>query len=76
MKELIHTERVLQTQELRVIQEKELCIRVNIRELDRELCIGLSTLYTNILWSVLLYFYLTLDNYVFSLRLTCVIYAI
>ena len=56
MKELIYTERVLQTQELRVIQEKELCIRVNIRELDRELCIGLSTLYTNIPWSVLLYF--------------------
>jgi len=30
---------ILQTQNLRVDQEKEPCIRVNIRELDRELCI-------------------------------------
>ena len=29
---------VLQTQDLRVDQKKEPCIRVNIRELDRELC--------------------------------------
>ena len=31
---------VLQTQDLRVDQEKEPCIRVNIRKLDRELSIG------------------------------------
>ena len=37
---------MLQTQELRVVQEKESCIRVNTRELNRELCTGLSTLYT------------------------------
>jgi len=30
---------ILQTQELRVVQEKEPCIRVNTRELNRELCI-------------------------------------
>ena len=30
---------MLQTQDLRVDQEKESCIRVNTRELDRELCI-------------------------------------
>jgi len=30
---------ILQTQDLRVDQEKKLCIRVNTRELDRELCI-------------------------------------
>jgi len=29
---------LLQTQDFRVDQEKESCIRVNIRELDRELC--------------------------------------
>jgi len=34
------------TQDFRVSQEKEPCIRVNIRELDRELCIRLSILYT------------------------------
>jgi len=31
---------MLQTQDLRVNQEKESCIRVNIREFDRELCTG------------------------------------
>jgi len=36
---------VLQLKDLRVGQWKESCIRVNIRELDRELCTGLSTLY-------------------------------
>jgi len=39
--------RVLQTQALRVGQEKEPCIRVNTRELNRELCTRLSILYTN-----------------------------
>jgi len=29
---------MLQTQDLRVDQEKEPCIEVNIRELNRELC--------------------------------------
>ena len=29
---------MLQTQDLRVDQEKEPCIRVNTRELNRELC--------------------------------------
>jgi len=37
---------MLQTQEIKVIQEKEPCIRVNIRELNRELYTGISTLYT------------------------------
>ena len=36
---------LLQTQDFRVSQEKEPCIRVNTRELDRELCTELSTLY-------------------------------
>ena len=37
---------VLQTQDYRVSQEKEPCIRVNTRELDRELFTRLSTFYT------------------------------
>jgi len=37
---------VLQTQDFRVSQEKKPCIRVNTRELNRELCTELSTLYT------------------------------
>jgi len=37
---------ILQTQELKVVQEEELYIQVNIREFNRELCTGLSTLYT------------------------------
>jgi len=36
---------MLQTQDLRVDQANEPCIRVNTRELDRELCTDLSTLY-------------------------------
>ena len=40
--------------DLRVDQRKEPCIRINIRELDKELYIGLSTLYTKTLWSILL----------------------
>jgi len=44
---------ILQTQDLRVDQEKESCIRVNTRELNRELCTGLSILYTKISWSML-----------------------
>ena len=36
---------MLQLQDLRVDQVKKLCISVNIRELDRELYIGLSILY-------------------------------
>ena len=38
---------MLQTQDHRVDQEEELCIRVNTRELNRELCTRLSTLYTS-----------------------------
>jgi len=38
---------MLQTQALRVRQEKEPYIRVNTRELNRKLCTSLSTLYTN-----------------------------
>ena len=39
---------ILQTQVLRVEQVNESCIRVNIKELNRELCIELSTLYTKL----------------------------
>jgi len=39
---------MLQLQNLRVGQVKEPYIRFNTRELDRELCTRLSTLYTNI----------------------------
>jgi len=38
--------KLLQFSDLRVDQRRELCIRVNIRELDRELSIRLSILYT------------------------------
>jgi len=44
---------LLQTQNFRVSQEKEPCIRVNTRELNREFCTRLSTLYIKILWSML-----------------------
>ena len=37
---------VLGFNDLKVDQRRELYIRVNIRELNRELCIGLSILYT------------------------------
>jgi len=40
---------MLQTQELRVVQKKKPCIRINTRELDRKLCIELSIFYTK-LW--------------------------
>ena len=46
----------LQLQDFRVGQVKEPYIRVTTRELDRELCTRLSTLYTNYLWSMLYYF--------------------
>jgi len=39
---------MLQTQVLRVGQVNEPCIRVNTRELNRELHTRLSTLYTNV----------------------------
>ena len=39
---------MLQTQELRVIQEKEPYIRVNTRELNRELCTESSIFYTKL----------------------------
>ena len=47
---------VLLSQDFRVDQVKKTCIRVNTRELDRELCTELSILYTKTPWSVLLYF--------------------
>jgi len=53
MADLLHADKasiittsLLQTQDLRVDQEKEPCIRVNTRELDRELFTRLSTFYT------------------------------
>ena len=39
---------MLQTQELRVVQEEEPCIWVNTRKLNRELCTELSTFYTKL----------------------------
>jgi len=45
--------KLLQTQDLRVDQEKEPCIRVNTRELDRGFGTELSILYTKTPWSVL-----------------------
>jgi len=40
--------------DLRVDQRKVSCIKVNTRELNRELCTELFTLYTKLWWSVLL----------------------
>ena len=37
---------MLQSQDLRISQKSKPCIRVNIRELDRELYMKLSILYT------------------------------
>jgi len=45
---------VVWLKDLRVDQWIEPCIRVNTRGLNRELCIGLSTLYTKTPWSMLL----------------------
>ena len=50
---------MLQTEDLKVDQEKEPCIRVNTGELNRELCTGLSILYTNTSWSMLTTFSLS-----------------
>jgi len=47
---------MLRFNNLRVDQEKEPCIRINTRELNRELCTGLSILYTKTPWSVSSYF--------------------
>ena len=47
---------MLQSQDLRVGQVKEPCIRVNTKELNKELYTRLSTLYTNYSWSMLYYF--------------------
>ena len=46
---------ILKTQELRASQEKESCIKVNIRELDGVPNTGFSTLYMLDYWSVLHY---------------------
>jgi len=46
---------MLQSQDLRVDQEKEFCIKINIRELDRVPSIELSTLYILSYWSMLQY---------------------
>ena len=45
---------MLQFNNLRANQEKESYISVNTKELNRELCIKLSALYTKLLWSMLL----------------------
>ena len=55
---------MLQLKDLRVNQWIEPCIGVNTRELDRELCTGLSTLYTRSPGSMLLLLEPTLNNHV------------
>ena len=45
---------LLQLKDLRADQREEPCIRINTRELNRELHTGLSTLYTKRLWSMLI----------------------
>ena len=45
---------MLQTEELRVIQEKKPYIRVNTKELNRKLCTKSSILHTKLQWSMLL----------------------
>ena len=54
---------------LRVNQRRESCIRVNTRELNRELSTGLSTLYTSDYWSEP-----TLSDYMYmsTLRPLCI----
>ena len=49
-----HNCKVLQSQDLRVGQVKEPCIRINTRKLNRELCTESSILYTKLQWSMLL----------------------
>ena len=46
---------MLQTQDLRVNQEKRSCIQINIRELDGVFSINLSTLYILGYWFMLQY---------------------
>ncbi len=60
---------MLQLKDLRVGQWEEPCIRANTRELDRELCTGLSTLYPKLQWS-------TLNNYIFALRSTYILHVV
>ena len=45
---------MLQFNDLRVDHRKKSCIRINTRELNRELYTKLSILYTKRFWSVLL----------------------
>ena len=45
---------MLQSNDLRVDQEKESCIRINTKELDRKLYTGLFILYTKRLWFMLM----------------------
>ena len=67
---------VLQFNDLRADQRKEPWIRINTRELNRELCTRLSTLYTKSLWSMLLLLEPTLNDHVFALRSIYVIYVV
>ena len=57
-------------------QRKESYIRVNTRKLNRELCIGLFTLYTKLQWYVLLLLLPTLSDYMFVLRSTCIVHIV
>jgi len=45
---------ILQLKDLRADQWEEPCIRINTRELNRELYTESSTLYTKLRWSMLL----------------------
>ena len=47
---------MLQSQDLRIGQEKKSCIKVNIRELDEVSNTELSTLYILSYWSMLQYY--------------------
>jgi len=58
---------MLQFSNLRFDQRREPCIRVNTRELNRELCTRLSILYTTGLWFVLSYFSLLLNNHMLNI---------
>ena len=67
---------MLQTQDLRVDQEKVSCIWIKIRELDEIPSTKLFILYTPDYWSILHYYQPTLKGYILSLRSTCVKHTI
>ena len=71
----IHEIDMLQTQDLRVDQEKEPCIRVNTRELERALYKIIYLIYLGLIVCAS-YFYPTLNSHMYTLKPTCIVHVV